>query len=175
MILDAIKEIRVEQFPSRADFVNQFSDLIQKYNRFCATPLTDDSVVKYLKTATSDDPILLNQVKVARQINDAAVQLGRAMTLTPGEMVDLYHNSGVEMDDNTLKNPLEAWRPHTRRHVLSASRGLHNCSNPFIDWNTNVAYVTDDIAANNVNYIPITQDMSPNAFDVDLMLQQLEV
>ena len=131
MILEAINEIRVEQFPSCADFVNQFSDLIQKYNRFCATPLTDDSVVKYLKAATLDESILFNQVQIARQINDAAVQLGRATTMTPGEMVNLYHTSGVEMDANALKNPSEARHPHTRRHVLYASRGSKKGKNPF--------------------------------------------
>ncbi len=52
-------------------------------------------------------------------------------------------------------------------------------SNPFIDWNINIAYVTYDISTNNVNYVPLSgpvaQDFSQDSFNIDPMMQQLDV
>ena len=54
-ILISIQAIRVGQFQARVDFVNKFQELIDKYNDHTTVPLTDDAIIKHLKTATSDD------------------------------------------------------------------------------------------------------------------------
>ena len=57
-IMIALQTIRVGQFQARVDFVNKFQELVDKYNDHTTVKLMDDSIIKLLKTATSDNKSL---------------------------------------------------------------------------------------------------------------------